>query len=287
MKGSAYRLQPHTSCLLVSNVIVLSILVASLVSCNKGKVFDETSTDPTTLVIRFENKVDTFRFMVDTADYINSSGNVYKVTDLQYFVSDITLHRSDGAKFIIQKDYGIHYIDARIPSTLTWLVNTEVPWGTFDSVSFTFGISEIKNYSNRFPNPPERDMNWPDVLGGGYHYMKMNILWGRTAQWIPYPFNFHIGIGQIYKGNVINPDSISSFVQNYFDVNLPSSGFSLTESHVKYMVISMNVNKWFTGNNQFDFSKYPNTMMQKQNMMNNACLNGRKAFSVRFTDKGK
>ena len=222
MKGSFYILKPHSSFLLMSIVIFLPLLIVPLISCHKSKVFDETSTDPTTLVIRFENKVDTFRFMVDTADYINSSGNVYKVTDLQYFISDITLHRSDGAKFIIQKDYGIHYIDARIPSTLTWLVNTEVPWGTFDSVSFTFGINEIKNYSNRFPNPPERDMNWPDVLGGGYHYMKMNILWGRTAQWIPYPFNFHIGIGQIYKGNVIIPDSIISFVQNYFDVNLPA-----------------------------------------------------------------
>lgn len=218
---------------------------------------------------------------------MNSSGNFYKVTDLQYFISDLTLHRTDGAKFIVEKDYGIHYVDAKIPSTFTWLINSDVPSGNFDSISFTFGIKEVENFSNRFPNPPERDMNWPDVLGGGYHYMKMNILWGRSAQWIPYPFNFHIGIGQIYKGNVINTDSIIQFVQNYFDVKLPSSNFSVAESHVKYVVISMNVNKWLTGNNEFDFSKYPNVMMQKQYMINNACLNGRNAFSVRFSDGGK
>ena len=286
MKTSSIKRQTAMSILLPLKVICLVAMLAAVASCERSEIFDETSTNPTTLVIRFENKVDTLPFIVDSAIYVNASGNAYKVTDLQYFVSDITLHRTDGAKFVIQKDNGIHYIDARIPSTLTWLINTSMPWGNFDSVSFTFGINEVKNYSNRFPNPPERDMNWPDVLGGGYHYMKMNILWGKTAQWIPYPFNFHIGIGQIYSGNVINPDSITAYVQNYFDVNLSKSDFSVEESHVKYMVIRMNVNKWFTGNNQFDFSKYPNTMMQKQYMMNNACLNGREAFSVKYSDRG-
>lgn len=270
----------------VTWLFIVAILLATP-SCHKSELFDEASTNPTTLFIRFENKVDSFPFIVDTSIYMNSSGNFYKVTDLQYFISDLTLHRTDGAKFIVEKDYGIHYVDAKIPSTFTWLINSDVPSGNFDSISFTFGIKEVENFSNRFPNPPERDMNWPDVLGGGYHYMKMNILWGRSAQWIPYPFNFHIGIGQIYKGNVINTDSIIQFVQNYFDVKLPSSNFSVAESHVKYVVISMNVNKWLTGNNEFDFSKYPNVMMQKQYMINNACLNGRNAFSVRFSDGGK
>lgn len=287
MKASGFGLKIVQSVLNIGKVICSIVLITASFACERAEIFDETSTNPTTLVIRFENKVDSFPFVLDSGIYVNASGNAYMVSDLQYFISDITLHRTDGAKFIIQKDNGIHYVDARIPSTLTWLINTGLPWGNFDSVSFTFGINEFKNYSNRFPNPPERDMNWPDVLGGGYHYMKMNILWGRTAQWIPYPFNFHIGIGQIYSGNVINPDSITAFVQNYFNVNLPKSDFSVAESHVKYMVIKMDVNKWFTGNNQFDFSKYPNTMMQKQYMMNNACLNGRNAFSVRYSDRGK
>ena len=32
---------------------------------------------------------------------------------------------------------------------------------------------------------------------------------------------FHIGIGQVYAGNSMNPDSIIGFVQNYFKVSLP------------------------------------------------------------------
>jgi hypothetical protein len=53
------------------------------------------------------------------------------------------------------------------------------------------------------------------------------------------------------------------------------------------MIISMNINKWFTGNNDFDFALYPNMMMQNQAALNNACLNGRNAFSVKFSSGGK
>ncbi|MEI6888859.1 MAG: MbnP family protein [Bacteroidales bacterium] len=252
-------------------------------SCQRSEIAEDGPTKATTLVVRFENLVDSLPLILDSLMYENSSGDFYEVTDLQYFISGLTLHRDDGYNYTVIDNAGVHYVDARIPESLFWTLSVSLPYGNFDSISFTFGIDEFGNYSNRFPNPPERDMNWPDVLGGGYHYMKMNLLWKKTGLFRTFPFNFHIGIGQIYKGNVIEPDSIIGFVQNYFNVNLPASAYSIEKGQIKHMVISMNVNQWFTGNNEFDFAKYPNTMMQHQTTMNNACLNGRKAFGVRFT----
>ncbi|MCX6281856.1 MAG: hypothetical protein NTU51_07830 [Bacteroidetes bacterium] len=272
-------------------IIVFITFVATGViiftSCHKSGVTEDGAVNPTTLIIRFENKVDTLPLILDSMMYKNSSNDFYEVTDLQYFISDITLHKNDGSAFTSTNNNGIHYIDSRLPSSLLWIINSSVPSGSFDSISFTFGINAEKNYSYRYLNPPERDMNWPEILGGGYHYMKMNLMWKKAGMNRSYPFNFHLGIGQIYKGNVVNTDSILRYVQNFFYVKLPSSGFSIGQGQVIYIVITMNLNNWFSGDNDFDFANYPNMMMQNQTAMNNACMNGRNAFTVRFTSGGE
>jgi hypothetical protein len=256
-------------------------------SCNKSGVAEEGAPKATTLIVSFENTVDSLPLLLDTLIYENASSDFYMISDLQYFISDIKLHRNDGFVYNSLNDNGIHYVDARIPASRQWVINSSVPSGTFDSISFTFGISAVKNYSYRFPNPPERDMNWPDILGGGYHYMKMNLMWTKSGLSKTFPFNFHLGIGQIYRDNFIDPDSIERYVQNYFFVKLPASSFSIGTGETRNIIITMNINRWFTGNNDFDFAKYPNMMMQNQGAIHNACLNGRNAFTVRFTSGGK
>jgi hypothetical protein len=262
---------------------VILIIMLGLAACGKSRIVDERPVVPTTLAIKFEHTVDSLPFFTDTLLYINSSGDRFLVTDLQYFISRLTLHRDDGHDFTVGGDQGIHYIDEKLPLSKLWVLDQDIPSGTFDSVSFTFGLNEQDNISFIFPDPPERDMNWPVILGGGYHYMKMNLLWKKDSMDRTNPFNFHLGIGQIYKGGVINPDSITSYVQNFFTVCPANSGFSLQQGKVAVMTIRMNINRWFSGNNNFDFASYKNTMMQNQDAMNKACLNGRGAFSIRFS----
>ncbi len=280
------RIQLSSLCVFIA-VVCLTAGLPALQSCTKSGITEEGTSKPTTLIIRFENMVDTLPLVLDTMKYKNLADDYYKVTDLQYFVSNVTLHRDDGIVYRALNNDGIHYVDARIPSTLYWTINASVPPGTFDSISFTFGLNAEMNYSYRFLNPPERDMNWPEILGGGYHYIKMNLSWRKSGMNRAYPFNFHLGIGQIYKGNIINPDSIEGYVQNFFNVNLPASAFSISQGQVRLLVLTMNINSWFNGENEFDFAKYQNMMMQNQNAMHNACLNGKNAFAVRFTSGGK
>jgi hypothetical protein len=47
----------------------------------------------------------------------------------------------------------------------------------------------------------------------------------------------------------------------------------------------MNVDKWFDGNNAFDFAAYPNGIMQNEAGMFKACQNGKQAFSIIISDK--
>jgi hypothetical protein len=169
--------------------------------------------------------------------------------------------------------------------------------GNYEKVSFTFGISEAKNQSLMFVNPPERDMFWPDVLGGGYHYLKLNGKWlaaknlvipFKTYNFIMFlcqtpsspddilkPFNFHLGIGQIYSGGGMNTDSITGFVQNYFEVELPNSAFSISDGDTLQFEIRMNVENWFQNPHIWDHNYWGGMIMQNQEAMNTACENGK------------
>ena len=118
----------------------------------------------------------------------------------------------------------IHYVDTDLPETWEYALLDKIPAGNYDSISFTFGISEEKNQSLMFVNPPESYMFWPELLGGGYHYMKLNGKWENLESNI-LPFNFHLGIGQIRDPET---QEIIGFEQNYFRVSLPNSAFSIS-----------------------------------------------------------
>ncbi len=239
-----------------------------LLSCKKDKVI--TDDDHGNLLLRFTHMVDDTPIAIDTMIYKNAAGNDYMVTEVQYFISDVYLHKSNGSKIMIDAMKDIHYVDNDIPSTQQWDVYDDIAGGDYDSITFTFGINEAKNYSLRFVDPPESFMAWPEHLGGGYHYMKLNGKWSNDTIIQDLSFMFHLGIGQIYDN-----DSITGFVQNFFEVALPNSAFSIVNGNTKEIEIIMNIENWFQNPYIFDFGDYPQGIMQNQEGMHKGCMNGR------------
>jgi hypothetical protein len=259
--------------------ISLIITIISVFSaCKKNDVLpDEKKTGK--IVLKFAHKVDGQDIEMDTLKYINAAGNHYMVNEIQYFISDVTLHNTDGSTFRIEAWDDIHYVDTDIPSTWTWNILDSIPEGTYESVSFTFGISEAKNQSYMFVNPPENNMFWPEYLGGGYHYLKLNGKWSDgVSQAMPY--EFHLGIGQIYAGTGTSIDSIIGFVQNYFNVNLPNSSFSIADKEIRTIEIVMNIESWFGTPHVWDFNIQGTYIMQNQEAMQLAKENGFDVFSI-------
>lgn len=262
-----------------AGTIILPISLLVSWSCSKPHSLEVTPIKNSNIIFSFSHRVngDTLKF--DTLIYRTTSGNQYMVNDLQYFVSGVSLHSVKGSWSRIASDDGIHYIDARINATRSWQVNEILPAETYDTISFAFGLDEDQNITGRFPDPPERDMSWPDVLGGGYHYMKMDLKWKNDAMVQPLPFNFHLGIGQVYSSGTPDPDSIIGFVQNYFRISLPCK-LDLSREGYQQVMVQMKVDKWFDGQYAFDFAAFPNGIMQNQEGMFKACMNGRRAFGI-------
>ena len=216
----------------------------------------------------------------DTLIYTNEAGNRYLVNEIQYFISYVTLYNNNGSVIIADQWEPIHYVDTDFPETWNWTIGDSFPAGEYDSLSFTFGIPDEKNISFMYVNPPERDMFWPEYLGGGYHSMKLNGKWveaGQTTQTTP--FDFHIGRGQIYQSY---PDSIIGFVPNDFKVTLFQSGFTLIDGVINGFSLNMDVGEWFKEPHVFDFDEWGGYIMQNQDAMQTAKENGGNVFSARW-----
>ncbi|MBE0638035.1 MAG: hypothetical protein IH598_05920 [Bacteroidales bacterium] len=248
------------------------------VSCSDDK--DQPEAETGSIEFTFTHYVDNEPLQIDTMKYVNAAGNHYLVNEIQYFISDVKLHNSNGNYLLIDDWNTIHYVDTDLPETHTWKVYDPIATGDYQKISFIFGISEEKNQSLMFVNPPERDMFWPEILGGGYHYLKLNGKWMAANRQV-LPFNFHLGIGQIYSGGVIVPDSITGFIQNYFEVELPNSAFNIAKGESLQLEIRMNVANWFQHPHIYNHDEWGGDIMQNQAAMKIGCENGKQdVFSL-------
>lgn len=264
----------------IASYLILTCLLFVAIACNKSNEPAESHSG--SLSFYFEHIIGDINMpgstpiIYDSLKYENAAGNPYLVNEIQYFISDVTLHKSDGAKVHIDAWKDIHYVDSDLPATWQWQMNDTIPIGQYDSITFTFGISEEKNQSLMFVNPPESNMFWPEFLGGGYHYLKLNGKWEDPEEIIR-PYNFHMGIGQMYDENT---GDITAFVQNYFEVSLANTTFSVSPNESIAFAIVMNVDKWFEDPHAFDFNYWGGDIMQKQDAMQVAKENGLNVFTA-------
>jgi len=256
----------------------LVVLSCYLSACKKGN----NTPPPTpsgTIIFSLEHQVKGQPLTEDELIYTNAAGNDYLITEVKYFISDIAFYHNDGTIKVIREWEDIFYVDEDIPETKTIQFFDKIPAGIYDSINFIFGITEEKNESFMYVNPPEVNMFWPEVLGGGYHYMMINGKWKDEAGFIT-PFDFHLGIGQLYKGNDYHVDSIYAFVQNYFKVSLPGSSFIMEENDTLTFRLTMKIENWFENPHIFDFNQWGGAIMQNQQAMHIVKENGWDVFSI-------
>jgi hypothetical protein len=260
-----------------STIIFITLFATATIlnfsACDNGHDPQPTLL-PARLMLSFEHFNNGAPLQYDTMRYVNAAGNHYLVNEIQYFISDVTLHYNDGSRQLLDNWQDIHYVDTDLPDTYFYNPPDTLKPGHVDKITFTFGINEEKNQSLMFVNPPERDMFWPEYMGGGYHYLKLNGKW-LAADGVVKPFNFHLGIGQVYSGSGSNPDSIVGFIQNYFEITLPASSFDVEQGKAVQGVIKMNIENWFQHPHTYDHNAWGGDIMQRQAAMQLGCENGK------------
>jgi len=233
------------------------IIVSSFVS---GCSDDETSpTGPTTgsVTINFNHNVNGVALQTGVFDYTNAALNNYSIDVLQYYASNITLHRSGGTTFGIND---VHFRCNEDVSTRGYTMSA-VPNGTYTAVSFVFGLNGQTNVTGSLPvgTPTDcvsgggasKDMGWPACWGGGYHYMILEGKYKESGTGTEYGYRTHTGRRMLIEGGALNcdtaglggPDLVNH--HHFFEVVLTFATPITVGGNSWEADVNMNLNGWY------------------------------------------
>lgn len=183
--------------------------------------------------------------------YTNSFNVAFSVSRLQYIVSDVRLHMTNGRTVGMD---GIHFRDQE--QDITRSMSMSVPQGTYNKISFTFGLDETKNVKDRYldydkngvnPQQFQADMAWPGPMGGdngiGYHYMKIEGNFEQTPGGSTLGYTTHTGAR--FCSNGCNGGADDTFAHHhYFRVEIPFNAVSVGEGGI-HLTVDMDIIGWY------------------------------------------
>ena len=242
-------------------ILPLCFLAVLMTSCTKPKGHGD-------LTINIGYSINGKPLITDTLDYENEAENRFLITEIQWFISKMELQ--DERDNWIPLEPRIFYIDTNIPESHTLRI-ASIPVGKYKTLRFVFGLDKEDNRTGLFSDPPEANMFWPEPLGGGYHYMKLNGKYLNENEQLA-PLNIHLGIGQ-------NEDQ-TEFYQNYFSVALPID-LTISENTENQLDLTMIVDNWFRSPNLYDFNVFGSAIMQNQDAQQALKENGNDVFRIR------
>ena len=239
---------------------MISISALLFLSCNR-------TTSSGYLRIVFEHHFGDSIVRVDGAtQYTNAAGNILTFSNLEYFISDLTISGSSTVS-TFGNDTNIHYISYKAPHS-SLLFTNQIPVGTYQTVRFTFGINTEKNRSNLFSNSPRREMFWPENLGGGYHHMKLDGKWKNEGE--PTDQGFALHLGSLRKKS---PENEDLYFPNYFPVTIQRN-FQIKHNEITTIFIRMDVKQWMENPLTWDFNVMSPSIMSREHAMDSLSRNG-------------
>lgn len=280
----------------------LSILIfAFFTSCEKKTSENELGS----ISVSVKHTINGEAAVFDQFIYTNEAGNQYELSEIQWFITNLALIGEDGSKISIIDENDAWYIDSDIPESMQRSFN-QIPEGAYVKLQFTFGFSKETNQSHRFVNPPESFMFWPQYLGGGYHYMKLNGKW-MNENGLKEPFNFHLGIGQIYDSTATKSEyvdltsccakdhcegysppakilPVKEFVHNDFTLIFDNLDLFVKSGEEVELKMEMKIENWFKGPHVYDHNVWGGSIMQQQEAMKLGAENGIDVFSIQKED---
>lgn len=243
-------------------IIVFFSVNGMLTSCDD----DVATMDESLITFRFSHNFD--GAMVDSStfnqfNYINAHGDTLSISRLRYLVSNIELTASNGDKYVID-DHQL--VDVKAGTGFTMEVDGEIPQGTYTELSFTFGFDEEDNIDGGYPDLNIATWNWPEMLGGGYHFMQMEGMF--KDQGVDKPYAYHNGTARVSTG---------VFEQNFFETDL--AGFTLNKAFVE-IEIEMDISEWYKNPNTWDLSVLNMMLMPNYDAQKMMQANGASVFSL-------
>lgn len=248
----------------MKKIVFLLALSFAFISCNSD---DDNSTPANVdLVLNFTQNWDETNVRssdIDNTVYTNEMGHELKIARLRYLISNITLTHSDGTVYNVS-DYNL--IDLSNSASLTYDTGMQIPEGTY-TVSFIHGFNEADNIDAEYIDLNTAGWNWPEMLGGGYHFMQFDGMYNvNTAASLP--FNYHNGTARI---------SMGVFEQNFVNIT-PQNTITVNANNI--VDIQMNISEWFKNPYTWDLEVYNTPLMPNYDAQKLMQQNAASVYSV-------
>jgi hypothetical protein len=247
-----------TPLVLMAQLTLLLVNQFFFYSCKNDK--EETDFLSTGNVqLNITHEVDGEALLFDSLIYQNAAGNYYSVSRLQYYLSNAVLKTATG-KTVFTK--GFHYIDATRGDEKITLPN--IPAGTYTSIQFLIGLDSLTNQSYNLPNTLDNiNMSWPDVMGGGYHFIKLEGQYLNTNG-APKGYAMHLGT--------------NAALVRHQPLNIL---LTVEQNKTSQLTLAMNINAWYTQPYNYNFITDGNYTMGIPELMQLIRNNGKDVFETR------
>ena len=210
----------------------------------------------------------------DQLNYTNANGELLSFTKLQYSISDVRFYLADGDSVMLDGTY--HLVDLEDAASLTYALPDLTSYvegkdykATFTGVGFNYGFDAIDNVSGAYSDLNLASWAWPDMIGGGYHQLKME---GRFIDAADQTVNYQFHNGSATK------NAAGAFESNYRHINLDQSSFDLTGPTT--IEIKMNLANWFVIPNTWDLNTNYTMLMPNYSAQIMMTQNASNVFSV-------
>ena len=246
----------------MKKIALLLILAIAFVGCND----DDDSPSNVVMSINLSQNWDGTNVTsadFGTTEFTNEHGEVLTISKLRYLISKVTLYNSFGDA--IELD-GYNLVDLTDDNTLSFTKNAVFPPGTYTRITFVYGFNEEDNIDDAYTDLNVAEWAWPDMLGGGYHFMQQEGFY-KDTNGDPQPYAYHNGTARVSPG---------VFEQNFIAVDI--DGLSINSDST--IDIKMNIAEWYKNPNIWDLNVLNGGLMMNydaQKMMN---ANGQNVFSV-------
>lgn len=127
----------------VDILFALCCTAVTFSSCTKNDNATGQSADLVSMSVEFDNIVGGQNLFLNSVNYTNASGELFNVSLLQYFISNIKLKRTDGTEYTVNPDSSYFLIKESDP--LTRFARFKAPAGDYKQLSFVLGVDSLRS----------------------------------------------------------------------------------------------------------------------------------------------
>lgn len=240
-----------------SFIYLLSILSVFFVGCDNDDAVNPNEKG--SLKIEFDNRSGEEDLELDV-DYTNSSGETFRISKLNYYISNIRLRTTSGTEFIVPQDSSYFLVmEDQAESQVITLYN--IPAGDYNEVTFMIGVDSLRStmdISKRTgvlePKPGHDGMYW--TWNSGYIFFKMEGTSPAAPTEQENKFYYHIGGFGGYDSPTLNNIRETT-------ISMGSARAEVRANKTPQLHLHADVQEFFKTPNQFTIGEYSLVMFSE------------------------